>query len=260
MIVDTHVHLNDKRFDFDRQKIIDELPQNNIESVINVGYDIASSRASVSLAESNARVFAAIGVHPHDSKSATNTIYDELAALSKSKKVVAFGEIGLDYFHDFSPREVQRRVFVEQLELAHSFNLPVAIHLRDAYEDMRVTLFENKHLLQNGFVLHCYSGSLEMSKVFLALEGVHFSFGGSLTFKNARRPVEVISFLPHDKILVETDCPYLAPTPFRGQRNEPKYINHVIDKVSEVLSISPQQAVDMTNRNTKALFKRMGEI
>lgn len=257
MIIDSHTHLTDKRYELDAQKIIEELPQNGIEKIISVGYDFNSSVEGFKLAKENEPVFAAVGIHPHDSKDAKQSDYDEFVKLTKDLKVVAIGEIGLDYYYDLSPREIQKKVFLEQLELAHSTHMPVIIHLRDAYEDMRKLLFENSKFLQQGFVLHCYSGSLDMAKIFSKLDNAYFSFGGSLTFKNARQNAEVVSYLPLEKILVETDCPYLTPMPFRGQRNEPKYINFVIDKMSEILSVSRETVVNATNMNTKTLFPRL---
>lgn len=258
MIIDSHAHLTDERFEGEVEKIVEELPQFNIEKVVCVGYDTKSSLDSTALADRFERVYATVGIHPHDSKSATQADYQQFEKLVKTNsKVIGIGEIGLDYFYDLSPRETQQRVFVEELELAHALGMPVAIHLRDAYADMQKLLFENANKLQNGFVLHCYSGSLEMAKVYSKLDGVHFSFGGTLTFKNAKENVRTISNLPLEKILVETDCPYLAPTPYRGKRNEPKYILHVVEKMSEILGVSTETIVNATNLNTQTLFPRI---
>jgi len=257
MIIDSHTHLTDQRFEGEVQTIVETLPQFNIEKIINVGYDMPSSRGSVELAEKYPRVYAAVGIHPHDSKNASAKDYEEIAEFVKNPKVVAIGEIGLDYFYDHSPRDTQQKVFVEQLELAHSLDMPVAIHLRDAYPDMLRILQQNRGLLKNGFLLHCYSGDQDYAAEFLKFTGAHFSFGGTLTFKNARHTVEVLKMLPRETLLVETDCPYLAPDPFRGKRNEPKYINYVVGKIGDILAISTENAVEMTKRNTETLFARI---
>lgn len=258
MIIDSHAHLTNERYKGEVERIVDELPDFNIEKVVCVGYDRKSSLDSVALADKFERVFATVGIHPHDSKSATQDDYQQFEKLvNTNPKVIGIGEIGLDYFYDHSPREVQQRVFVEQLELAHAIKMPIAIHLRDAYQDMQKLLFENANKLQNGFVLHCYSGSLEMAKIYSKLDGAHFSFGGTLTFKNAKENVRTFGNLPLEKVLVETDCPYLTPTPFRGKRNEPKYILYVVDKMSEILGVSTETIVNATNLNTKTLFPRL---
>lgn len=257
MIFDTHAHLTDEKFDGDVEKIVGDFYENNIEGAICVGYDLDSSLASFELASTYENLYAAVGIHPHDSQNATKDNYLCFEKLAKDKKVVAIGEIGLDYYYDLSPRDVQQKVFVEQLELAHSLHLPVALHVRDAYEDMRKLLFENENKLRNGFVLHCYSGSLEMAKVFSKLDAVHFSFGGSLTFKNAKQNANVLQWLPKDRLLLETDCPYLTPVPFRGKRNEPKMIKYVVDKMTEILGESQESIIERTNKNTKKLFTKI---
>lgn len=258
MIIDSHAHLTDEKYTGEVETIVEELPKSNIEKVVCVGYDTDSSISSVELANTYERVYATVGIHPHDSKSATAEDYSKFEDLIKAnRKIVAVGEIGLDYFYDLSPRDCQQRVFVEQLELASALKMPVAIHLRDAYADMQKLLFDNANKLQNGFVLHCYSGSLEMAKIFSKLEGAHFSFGGSLTFKNAKQNAEVLRNIPLDKVLVETDCPYLTPVPFRGKRNEPKLILYVVEKMSEILGVSTEKIVNTTNMNTQTLFPRI---
>ncbi|MDD4839595.1 MAG: TatD family hydrolase [Clostridia bacterium] len=258
MIIDTHAHLTDERFEGEVSQIVDALPLFNIEKVVSVGYDSVSSLGSVEIAKQYERVYATVGIHPHDSKSASVADYKKFEELSKTNsKIVAIGEIGLDYFYDLSPREIQKKVFVEQLELANALSMPVAIHLRDAYEDMRTLLLQNANKLQNGFVLHCYSGSLDMAKVYSKLDGAYFSFGGSLTFKNAKQNAEVLRWLPSDRVLLETDCPYLTPVPFRGKRNEPKFISYVVDKMNEILEVSTETIVVQTKNNTETLFVRI---
>ncbi|MEG1529673.1 MAG: TatD family hydrolase [Clostridia bacterium] len=255
-IIDTHCHLNDERLWNDHESLISGLSTYEIESVVCVGYDTASSKMSFDLATKFDAVYAAVGIHPHDSKTATDDDYSQFKGFSANKKVVAIGEIGLDYFYDLSPRDDQKRVFVEQLELADSVNLPVILHIRDAYEDARAILFDNKNKLNNGFVLHCYSGSPEYVKIFDKLDAF-YSFGGAITFKNARRNLEAMMAVPKDRLLLETDCPYMTPTPYRGQTNLPKYINLVADKMADELKIDRAELVEKTTFNAKTLFTRL---
>ncbi|MEG2450520.1 MAG: TatD family hydrolase [Clostridia bacterium] len=255
-IIDTHCHLNDERLWNDHEGLISGLSTYGIESVVCVGYDTASSKMSFDLATKFDAVYAAVGIHPHDSKTATDDDYSQFKGFSTNKKVVAIGEIGLDYFYDLSPRDDQKRVFVEQLELADSVNLPVILHIRDAYEDARAILFDNKNKLNNGFVLHCYSGSPEYVKIFDKLDAF-YSFGGAITFKNARRNLEAMMAVPKDRLLLETDCPYMTPTPYRGQTNLPKYINLVADKMADELKIERAELVEKTTLNAKTLFTRL---
>ena len=256
MIIDSHCHLTDERLFPLVDDIVSHLEENGLESVITVGYDLPSSQLGVDIAKKYEKVYAMVGMHPHDSQYMTTEMYDIFRDLAQSEKVVAIGEIGLDYHYDLSPREIQQRVFKEQIDLAHSLKLPIALHVREAYGDTVNILEDCKHLLDNGVLLHCYSGSSEMVKVFSKYD-CYFAFGGPITFKNTVHNIESLKAVPLDRLLFETDAPYMTPVPFRGKTNEPKYTALVVDKASEVLGIDKTELIEKTNKNTKTLFYRM---
>lgn len=252
MLIDSHAHLDDRRFDRDRDRIIKDLENNGIELVINIGADLKSSIASVSLAEKHPNIYATVGVHPHSAKDMDEASLEILRSLAKRDKVVAIGEIGLDFYYDNSPRDDQRKWFKEQLKLAKELNLPVVIHSRDAQQETFDILKEAQDGSLRG-VLHCYSGSKEMAMEYIKL-GFYISIAGPVTFKNARVLKEVAKAVPLDKLLVETDCPYLAPEPHRGKRNEPVYVKYVAGTIADIKGISFEELAKATNRNTKELF------
>lgn len=252
MLIDSHVHLDDIKFDGDRHILIENFKNNNIELVINIGADLKSSVASVDLANKYSNIYAAIGVHPHSAKEVNTMVMEQLKELALNEKVIAIGEIGLDYYYDNSPRDIQRKWFIEQLKLAKELDLPVIIHTRDAMGETFDILKNNQNGNVRG-VLHCYSGSLEMALEYIKM-GFYISLGGPVTFKNARLVREVAEAVPLDKLLIETDCPYLTPEPYRGKRNEPVYVKYVAEKIAEVKKISYDELVKATNRNTKKLF------
>lgn len=254
MFIDSHAHLDDERFNEDRTELINSLKENKIDLVLNIGYDLKSSRASVHLANNHDQIYAVIGVHPHDAQDVAGGYLEQLKELSKEKKVLAIGEIGLDYYYDNSPREIQRRVFKEQIKLAQDLNLPVVIHTRDADQE---TFEIIKEAVQNGGlkgVMHCYSGSVEMARDYLKL-GFYISLGGPVTFKKARVPKEVAKAVPLNRLLIETDCPYLTPEPFRGRRNEPKLVAYTAEAIAEIKGISIEELAEETSRNVRELFE-----
>ncbi len=255
MLVDTHCHLSDERLIGSVESIVNDMHSDGLSALITVGYDEESSVKSYEFARTYTDVYAAVGMHPHDSKDATNEMYDLFCDMAIDEKVVAIGEIGLDYHYDLSPREIQKRVFLEQLELAHSLEKPVILHVREAYEDARKILFDNRNLLSDGVLLHCYSGSPEYVKIFSKLDA-YFSFGGAITFNNARHNIESLQCVPADRLLLETDAPYMTPVPYRGQTNFPKWVNLVCDKASQVLEIERENLAEITTKNAKSLFKR----
>jgi TatD DNase family protein len=257
MLIDSHAHLNDKRLLPELHSIIADMPKDNLEAIINVGYDLPSSKMSVDIAQHDG-VFAAVGIHPHDAKDASQQDYDYFAQAATNKKVVAVGEIGLDFYYDHSPRKVQQRVFLEQLELADGLALPVIIHLRDAYQPMLELLKQNKQKLKNGAILHCYSGSAEMMREYAKL-GLYFSYGGAITFKNATEKPRIVAETPIEKLLIETDCPYMTPEPHRGRLNYPKYVSLVAQKVALYTNRTYEEIAEITRRNTKELFGRMNK-
>jgi len=253
MLFDTHAHLEDERFDEDREQLIEELPERGVAYVVNVGSTLETSRMSVELAARYPFIYAAVGVHPHDVSQMSSRDLDDIEALAKSHKVVAIGEIGLDYYYDFSPRKLQKEWFARQINLAYSLGLPIIIHDRDAHADVLDILKAHKDRIVGG-VMHCYSGSWEMAKDFMDL-GFYIALGGPVTFKNAKRPVEVAQKISLDRLVIETDSPYLAPTPHRGERNNPAYVRLVAQKIAEVRGMVFEEIAQVTLQNAKKLFK-----
>ena len=252
MLIDSHAHLDDRRFNDDRDMLIKNFKNNNIELVINIGADLKTSVASVELADKYDTIYAAVGVHPHSAKEVNTLVMENIRELTKNKKVVAIGEIGLDFHYDNSPRDVQRKWFIEQLKLAKELDLPVIIHTREASQETYDILKNNQDGTVRG-VMHSFSGSAEMASLYVDM-GFYISIGGPVTFKNARVVRELAEAVPLDKLLIETDCPYLTPEPYRGKRNEPVYMKYTAEKIAEVRGISYDEVVKATNRNAKKLF------
>jgi TatD DNase family protein len=256
MLIDTHVHLTDARYDEDRKELIEHLKENGVEKVINIGYDFLSSKEGFELSQTYDNVYVALGIHPVDAEHFSNEFVSFVKEAAKSKKVVAIGEIGLDYHYGKEQIDLQKEVFIKQLELAHECKLPVVIHVRDAYQDVLDILKEHKHLLEYSGVMHCFGGSLEYAKEVLKL-GLYLGFDGPITFKNSHTAERVLQFLPKDKVLIETDCPYLAPHPYRGTRNEPKLVRLVAQKMAETYGMSEEECTQLTNTNAKNLFLKL---
>lgn len=248
-IFDTHAHYDDERFNEDRTELLSSLCATSVSGIINCGCDLKSSLETVKLTEKHPFVFGAVGVHPHEAEEATAEDLKQIKELYKNDKIVAVGEIGLDYFYDFSPRERQIEIFREQIITANELGLPVIIHDRDAHEDTMNIL---KELKPKG-VVHCFSGSAEMAKEILKL-GLYIGIGGAVTFKNARKPVEVVEMLPLDRLLLETDAPYMTPVPFRGKRCDSSHIAYTAEKMAEIKGIGVQELIDKATENTKTLF------
>lgn len=252
MIFDSHAHYDDEQFDEDREKVISELKENGIVGVLNCGASLEGARSSVRLSEKYDFFYAAVGLHPEFADKVDEKVINELKELSKNNKVRAIGEIGLDYYYEENPpREVQKKAFIRQMELASELNLPVVIHDRDAHGD---TLEIMRKFPEVKGVVHCFSGSVEFAKECLKL-GYYIGFTGVVTFKNAKKAVEVASEVPLDRILVETDCPYMAPVPNRGKRNRSEYIEYVIEKIADIKSILPINVSEQTIQNAKDLLK-----
>ncbi|PAB58070.1 TatD family hydrolase [Anaeromicrobium sediminis] len=252
MLFDSHAHLNDSRFDKDRDQIIKRAKEEGVKYILNPGADFASSVASINLAEKYDMIYAAVGVHPHDAKDMDETTITLLKGLSKKKKVVAIGEIGLDYHYDFSPRDVQKKWFIEQIRLAKEVNLPIIIHDREANQDV-MDILKAENAFETGVLLHCYSGSVELAKQYVKL-GAYISIAGPVTFKNARKTVEVVEQIPLEYLMIETDSPYLTPMPYRGKRNESSYVQYVADKIAQIKGISYEQVAEQTCENAKKFF------
>ncbi len=248
-IFDTHAHYDDSRFDEDRNELLSSLSSGCVSNIVNCGCDLKSSLTSVSLAEKHPFVYAAVGVHPHEAEETSDGDLGKIKELYSHEKVVAVGEIGLDYFYDFSPREKQIELFRKQIITANELGLPVIIHDRDAHEDTMNIL---KELKPKG-VVHCFSGSAEMAKEILKL-GLYIGIGGAVTFKNARKPVEVVEMLPLDRLLLETDAPYMTPVPFRGKRCDSSHIAYTAEKIAEIKGMDVQNIIDRCAENAKTLF------
>ena len=248
-LIDTHCHINLKDFDEDFGDVAERI-ETRLEKVINVGFDLKSSEESVALADKYGFIYATVVIHPHDATDYDGLVEEKLRKLAKNQKVLAIGEIGLDYYRNLSPKEIQKEVFRKQIELAIEINKPVVIHCRDAYEDTINILKEYKEVKG---ILHSYSGSYETAKILM--DRFYFSISGPVTFKNATSLREMVSKLPIEKILVETDSPYLTPAPFRGKRNEPCYVEYVAKMVAEIKGVTYEEIVKITNENTKRAFE-----
>jgi TatD DNase family protein len=257
MLIDTHTHLDDARYDGDRDAMIARARAAGVETFITIGCDLTTSRAAVALAEQYPFVYASVGVHPHEVKHIADAWYDELRRLGAHRKVVAYGEIGLDYHYNNSPPNEQRHRFREQVSLARELKLPIVIHTREAQDDTIAILKEEK-ASEVGGVFHCFSGDAWLAKDALDL-GFYLSFSGILTFQNATMLREIAKTVPMDRLLIETDCPYLTPLPHRGKRNEPAYVKFVAERLAELKSVEvPLSAEDIgriTTDNACRLFK-----
>ena len=255
MLFDSHAHLDDRQFDKDRDDIIVNLKKSGVRRIINVGADIGSSYTSLGLAQKYDFIFNSCGIHPHEAKTYTDDIENQLSEIAKDPNTVAIGEIGLDYHYDNSPRDIQKIVYAKQIKLAVELGLPIIIHDRDAHKDCIDILKAEKTKDLKG-VFHCYSGSAEMVKTIIDL-GFYVSFTGVITFKNARKTVEAVKAVPLDKILAETDCPYMSPEPMRGKRNIPDYVKFTVMKMAEIYEISFEDLCRIIWENTHKLFDRL---
>ena len=245
-IFESHAHFDDERYDPDRDELISSLKEKGIEAVVNIGADMKGSRATMEYVDKYDFVYGAVGVHP---EYANDVDYTALREFSRHPKIVAIGEIGLDYHYEGYNRDEQITAFKKQLELAKEVDLPVIIHSRDATQDTLDILKEYK---PRG-VVHCFSGSAETALEIVKL-GMYIGFTGVITFKNAHRAIEALKAVPLDKLLCETDSPYMAPEPHRGERNDPSLLCHIIEKMAEVKGVSPQEMANITNNNAKTLF------
>jgi TatD DNase family protein len=252
MLIDTHAHLNDRRFERDRKEVIRQCIDDGVVCVINAGSNISSSIKSIGLAGEYSFIYATVGIHPHDAKTADENSVELLRSLAKKDKVVALGEIGLDYHYDFSPRDRQKKVFRDQLNLARELKMPVVIHDRESHGDILKILKEEK-ASEIGGVMHCFSGSKEVARECMDMD-FYISIAGPVTFENAWRAKEVAEYIPLDRILIETDCPYLTPVPHRGKRNYPGYVKYVAEEICRIKGIEFDQLMEAVAANTKKIF------
>jgi TatD DNase family protein len=248
-VIDSHAHLDSPKFDGDREAVVERAREAGLVAILNVGGDLASSRAAVALVERYDFVYAAVGVHPHDARTVTPAVLDDLRTLSRHPKVVAIGEIGLDYYRDLSPRSVQRQAFADQLALAAELGLPVVVHSREALDDVLAGL----RGWEGTGVLHSYSGGLERLEEVLEL-GFSIGISGPVTFPKAERLRAVAEAVPLERLLVETDCPYLTPVPYRGRRNEPAYVRYVAQAVARARGMEAEPLARATADNARHLF------
>ena len=251
MLFDTHAHMNDRAFDTDRQELLQSLPGQGVGLVMNPGCNLEDSRLSVELAQAYPFVYAAVGSHPDSADEVKDAVIEEYRKLCQNEKVKAIGEIGLDYHYEDIPRELQKKAFVMQMELAKEVGLPVIVHERDAHEDGMAIV---KAYPEVTGVFHCYSGSAEMARQLVDL-GWYIGFTGVLTFKNARKAIETAESVPLDRIVLETDCPYMAPEPFRGKRNHPGYLYRMAEKLAEIRGVSVEEIHAISTENGKRLYR-----
>ncbi|WAW15024.1 TatD family hydrolase [Peptostreptococcus equinus] len=253
MLFDSHAHITDEKFDEDRSELVQLLRDNNISNVVNPGVDTKTSIDAIKLAEEFDFIYAAVGYHPHEVENITDKDIERIKELAlSSKKVVAIGEIGLDYYYDFSPRETQKEFFIKQIQLANELRLPFIVHDRDAHGDC-FEIIKKYKAPETGCVLHCYSGEVELAKEYIKL-GCYISIPGTITFKNNRKTIEVAKQIPMEYMLIETDSPYLAPVPMRGKRNNPSFVKYVAEKISEERNIPYEEVCRITRENAKKFF------
>ncbi|AWB42802.1 hydrolase TatD [Paenibacillus sp. CAA11] len=252
MLFDTHTHLDAPQFDEDREETIARAVEAGVTRMVNVGFNRETIPSTMKLAETYDFIYAAVGWHPQDAITMLDEDLDWIAELCKHDKVVAIGEIGLDYYWDTSPKEVQHQVFRRQIGLARELGMPIVIHDRDAHEDIVKILREEK-ASEVGGIMHSFSGSWETAKLCMNM-GFHISFGGPITFKNAKQPKEVLKQVPLDRLLIETDSPYLTPHPFRGKRNESAHVRLVAEMAAELKGMSLEEIAQITTQNALERF------
>ncbi|MFX0561019.1 TatD family hydrolase [Tepidibacillus infernus] len=253
MLVDTHAHLNDEKFNEDRAEVIKRAKEVGVETIINIGYNRETILSTIELVEQYDFIFGAVGWHPNDAHEMKEEDFDWLKEITQHPKILAIGEIGLDYYWDFAPKEVQQEIFRKQIQLAKQVNLPIIIHDRDAHQDI-CSILREEGAKDVGGIIHSFSGSMEMAKECIDL-GFYISFSGPVTFKNAKKPKEVATHIPIDRILLETDSPYLTPEPYRGKRNESAYVKFVATKIAELRGMDVEEIAQITTRNAKQILK-----
>ncbi len=253
-IIDTHSHYNDEAFDEDRDELLAGLPGKGIDRIVNIAVDIESSKECIALADKYDYIYATVGVHPSNVHESEGDYIEQLKNLAKHDKVVAIAEIGLDYYWSTEYKEKQKEDFVSQLDLAKELGLTAVIHSRDAAKDSFDIL--KPYAKDLNIVMHCYSYSLEMAKEYLKL-GFFFGIGGVATYKNALKLKEVIEYLPMESMVLETDCPYLSPVPFRGKRNESSYIPYIVNAISDIKAFSPEYVIEKTSENAHRLYPKL---
>lgn len=252
MIFDSHTHYDDGAYASDRDALIASLLDKGVEYVVNVGSSVRSLSWVMRLAEKFDHVYGAIGIHPDDAKELNDELFEKMTVLCDNEKIVAVGEIGLDYYWDATSHDVQKKWFIRQIELAKEKKLPIIVHSREATADT-YEIIKASDAQEVGGVIHCFSSSAEMAKKYVDM-GFHIGVGGVVTFRNGKKLKEVVSEIPMERILLETDCPYLAPTPFRGKRNDSSMIKYIAEEVARIKGVSCEEVLLKTNENAKKMF------
>lgn len=253
MIFETHAHYDDEQFDEDRGELLRQLPENGIEYVVNVGASIETTKKTLELTKKYDYIYGAAGVHPSETAELNEEKFAWLRETAKSPKIVAIGEIGLDYYWKEPDISIQKEWFERQMELAREQKLPMIIHTRDAAKDT-LDMMISARAGDMGGVIHCYSNSLEMAKIYLNM-GFYLGIGGVVTFANAKKLREVVEYAPLDRILLETDCPYLAPMPNRGKRNSSLNIPYIVQEIAKIKSINYDEVIETTNKNARTMYR-----
>ena len=253
MIFDTHAHYDDEAFQEDRDELLNSLSTHGIEAVVNVGASIQTTKNTLELMKKYPFVYGTVGVHPSETEELNDNLMDWLKHVSGEKKVVAIGEIGLDYYWKEPDPEIQKHWFVRQLQLAREVKLPVIIHSRDAAQDT-LDIMKAEKAGEIGGVIHCFSYGIEMAREYLNM-GFYLGIGGVVTFNNGRKLKEVVEYMPLDRIVLETDCPYLSPVPNRGKRNSSLNLLYVAEAISQIKGISPEEVIKITNQNARNLYR-----
>lgn len=251
-LFDTHAHILDEKFDEDRQQVIQNI-YDNMALVVNIGCNLEDCTRTVALAEQYDKLYAAVGLHPEDVTTYTPEGWETICKLAEHPKVLGIGETGLDYYWDASTKEAQKVLFQQHIDLACSLHKPLVIHDRDAHGDT-LEILKTSRAREVGGILHAFSGSVEMANEIIKL-GFYIGLGGALTFKNARKTVEVAAAIPLDRLVIETDCPYMTPVPFRGKRNEPMLVRYVAEKIAEIRGLSIEDVVQITYENGKRIYQ-----
>ena len=259
MLFDTHAHLNDEKFDDDLEEVVSRALSKDVGKILVASYDMDSTRKALDIAHKYENIFCSVGIHPHQAKDYNESCAQELRQIivNNRSKVVAIGETGLDFHYDFSPRDIQIEVFKKHIELAAAYNLPLIIHDRKAHDDCLaiVTEYAKKNLLpEAGGVFHCFSGDSNLALKLVEL-GFYISLAGPVTFKNSRHAGEVVENIPLERLLIETDCPYLSPEPLRGKRNEPSNVRFIASKIAEILKVPEEKIEKITYRNACRLYQ-----
>lgn len=252
MLFDTHAHLDSEQYAEDRDEVVMRAKEQGVSHIVNIGFNRETIPTTLELTEKYDFIYAAIGWHPQDAADMKPGDLEWIESLCAHPKVVAIGEIGLDYYWDTAPKDVQQDVFRQQIRLAKKLNKPIIIHNREAHKDV-VDLLRKEQAETVGGIMHCFSGSWEIAKQCIDMN-FYISFGGPITFKNARKPKEVLANVPLDRLLIETDCPYLTPHPFRGKRNESAYVKLVAEAAAEIKGLSYEELIQKTNENAKRCF------